>query len=102
MIYFYYLEIALTDPTDLRVYAFENISHIPAKKLVEIFKIDLEKDPNISEGYFLTREMYSNHKEYMDKNFGAINLELFEYTLRLYGEHGSASVRRLYKEDLLE
>ena len=102
MIYFYYLEIALTDPTDTKIYAFENMSHIPAKKLIEIFSIDLEKDPNISEGYFLTREVYFNHKEYIDKNFGAINLDLFEYTLRLYVGEGSASIRSLYKEHFLE
>ena len=102
MIYFYLLEIALTDPSDTKIYAFENMSHIPAKKLIEIFGIDLENDPNISQGYFLTLEAYLNHKEYIDKNFGAINLELFEYTLRLYGDEGAATVRRLYKKHFLE
>ncbi len=102
MVYFYYLEIALSNPADPNIYAFENISHIPASKLIEIFQIDLEADPNISEGYFFTREMYTKHKEYIDKHFGAINLDLFEYTLRLYGGEETTSVRRLYKEHFIE
>ena len=102
MIYFYYLEIALADTCDTHIYAFENVSHIPATKLIEIFKIDLSKDPNISDGYFLTREAYMMHKEYIDKNIGNLNLEKFEYTLRLYGDKDKASIRRLYKEHFLE
>jgi hypothetical protein len=43
--YFFYLEMALRDPKYKYIYAFENVSHIPTKKLVEIFKIDIKKDP---------------------------------------------------------
>lgn len=102
MIYFYYLEIALDDPSDSHIYAYENVSHIPAAKLIEIFKIDLNTDPNISEGYFLTKEAYKTHKGYIDNNIGTLNLDKFEYTLRLYGDKGNASIRRLYKEHFLD
>lgn len=100
--YFYYLEIALKDPEDNNIYAFENLSHIPAIKLIEIFEIDLEVDPNILEGYFLTKAMFEKHKDYILKNFGAINLNVFEYCLRLYGSDDPAAVRKLYKESILE
>jgi len=51
---FFNLELALKDENDNNVYAFINVSHIPTKKLKEIFEIDLDKDPHILEGYFLT------------------------------------------------
>lgn len=97
MIYFVYLEIALNDPSDSQIYAFENVSHIPAAKLIDIFRIGLNTDPNISEGYFLTKEAYTTHKGYIDNNIGTLNLDKFEYTLRRYGAKGNATIRRLYK-----
>jgi hypothetical protein len=100
--YFYYLEIALRDPKDQNVYAFENLSHIPAGKLVEIFEIDLKADPYISNGYFLAKEMFAKHRNYILKNFGTINLDLFEYCLRLYASDDPAEIRKLYKESMLE
>jgi hypothetical protein len=56
--YFFYLELALKGIDDLRIYASENISHIPTKKLIEIFNINLKKDPHISKGYMLTKTSY--------------------------------------------
>jgi hypothetical protein len=100
--YFYYLEIALKDSEDNNIYAFENLSHIPAKKLIEIFEIDLATDPNISEGYFLTKAIFEKHKEYVLKHFGVINLDVFEYCLRLYSSDNFEDIRKLYKESILE
>ena len=100
--YFYYLEIALKDPEDSNIYAFVNLSHIPASKLIEIFGIDLKVDPNILEGYFLTEPMFEKHKEYISKNIGSINLNKFEYCLRLYSSNDPGAVRKLYKENILE
>ena len=99
--FIYYLEIAHTDPKDTHVYAFENVSHIPASKLIEIFNIDLATDPNISQGYLLTNEMYEIHKAFLDKEVGSLNFKLFEYTLRLYGTD-EAGIREMYKEHPLE
>ena len=96
------MEIALKDPEDNNIYAFENLSHIPSKKLVEIFEIDLVEDPNISEGYFLTKAIFQKHKEYISEHFGAINLDVFEYCLRLYGSDNFEEIRKLYKESILE
>ena len=56
--YFFYLEIALRNPKYKYAHAFENVSHIPTKKLIEIFKIDIKKDPYLLEGYFLTKTAY--------------------------------------------
>jgi hypothetical protein len=98
---FFYLEIALRDPKDLNIYAFENISHVPTKKLVEIFKINLSKDPHILEGYFLTKAAYRKHKSYLMQTIGQLNLDIFEYTLRQYAG-SDATVRKLYKKSLME
>lgn len=65
--YFFYLEIALRNAEDVNIYAFENLSHIPTEKLIEIFKIDVIKDPNLVEGYFLTKTNYRKHKIYKAK-----------------------------------
>ena len=100
--YFFYVEMALRDPNDLRIYGFKNISHVPTKKLVEIFNINLKKDPNIIEGYFLTKSRYRKFKKYIDKNFGTINLDLFEYSLSQYGGYDEKSIRRAYKLNLME
>ena len=58
----FYLEIALKEADDLNIYGFENLSHIPTKKLIKIFNINLEKDPYILEGYFLTKTSYKSTK----------------------------------------
>jgi hypothetical protein len=100
--YFYYLEIALKDPKDQNIYAFENLSHIPANKLVETFDIDLEADPYISDGYFLTEKMFAKHTDFILENFGTLNLDVFEYCLRLYASDDPADIRKLYKESMLE
>lgn len=100
--YFFYLEIALKKSKDPNIYGFENISHIPTKKLVEIFQIDVKKDPYILEGYFLTKEMFKKHQKYISKYIGQINLDIFEYTLRQYGSDEFSEIRKLYKEDLME
>src|SRR5688500_16477478 len=81
---FFYLELALRDKKDLKIYAFENISHIPTDKLIEIFEIKLDRDPYLLEGYFLKRRQYKKHKKYIKETIGAINLDLFKYTLRQY------------------
>jgi hypothetical protein len=100
--YFFNLEIALRNENDSHIYAFENVSHIPTNKLIEIFNINLEKDPYISEGYFLTKTHYKKHKKYIDQNIGQINLDVFEYCLRQYVSEDFKEIRRLYKEALME
>lgn len=102
MFYFFYLEIALKSENDLNVYAYENISHIPTDKLLEIFKINLKKDPQIVEGYSLTKTNFKKHKKYIIENIGQINLELFEYTLHQYATQDFLQVRKMYKENLME
>jgi hypothetical protein len=100
--YFFELEIALKREDDLNIYAYENVSHIPTSKLVEIFKINLDKDPDLAEGYVLTKSIYKKHKKYIEQNIGQINLDDFEYCLRQYVSDDFKSVRKLYKEDLME
>jgi len=100
--YFFYLEIALKAKDDSNIYAFENISHIPTSKLIEIFNIDLKTDPFIIEGYFLTKKIYKTNKEFFKKNISPINLDVFEYCLRQYATDNIREVRKLYKEDLME
>ena len=99
---FYYLEIALCDSGDLNVYAFENISHIATKKLIEIFKINLKKDPFIVDGYFLTKTQFKKHKDFLQKNIGSLNLDVFEYCLRRYSARYPNDIRKLYKENMME
>jgi len=82
MYYFFDLQIALKDQSDLNIYAYKNVSHIPTSKLIEIFKINLDKDPYILEGYFLTKTSYKKHKKYITQKIGQINLDIFEYCLR--------------------
>lgn len=100
--YFFYLEIALRKPGDLNIYAFENVSHISTAKLIEIFNINLEKDPQLLEGYFLTKTTFRRYKKYFDENIGLINLDVFEYCLRQYVTDDIKDVRKLYKESLME
>jgi hypothetical protein len=100
--YFFYLEIALRDPKYKYIYAFENVSHIPTQKLIEIFKIDIKKDPGIIEGYFLTKTAYKKNKKYLDQNLPSLEFEVFEYCIRQYGGDDISSVRKLYKKNLME
>jgi hypothetical protein len=100
--YFFYLELALRDPKDTNIYGFENLSHIPTRKLIEIFNISLKEDPHLLEGYFLTKTNYKKHKKYITDNIGQLNLEIFEYCLRQYASDDIKEVRKLYKEDLME
>jgi hypothetical protein len=100
--YFFNIEIALRKEDDSRIYAFENVSHIPTSKLIELFNINLEKDPYILEGYFLTKTNYKKHKKYIEQNIGQINLDVFEYCLRQYVTEDVKEIRKLYKESLLE
>ena len=100
--YFFYLEIALRNPDDLNVYAFENVSHIPTRKLIEIFNIDLDSDPYLLEGYMLEEDNYKKHEEFISKNIGQLNFNVFEYCLRQYASNDFNEIRKLYKEDLME
>jgi hypothetical protein len=100
--YFFTLEISLRKTDDLNIYAYENVSHIPTRKLIEIFDIDLETDPYILEGYFLNNENYVKHKKYISENIGQINLDVFEYCLRQYITNEFGEIRKLYKESLME
>lgn len=100
--YFFYLEIALRNAEDVNIYAFENLSHIPTEKLIEIFKIDVIKDPNLVEGYFLTKTNYRKHKKYIKQNFVTLNLDVFEYCLRQYISYDFKEIRKMYKERLME
>ncbi|SRR5258705_11033522 len=100
--YFFYLEVALKKSDDTHIYAFTNVSHVPTKTLIEIFNIELEKDPYLLEGYFLTKTNYKKHKKYINKNIGQLNLDIFEYCLRQYAADDFKEIRKLYKEDLME
>lgn len=100
--YFFYLELALRREDDLNIYSFINVSHIPTNKLIEIFNIDLNSDPYLTEGYFLTEKMVATHKDYISKNIGQINLDVFEYCLRQYASDNFNDIRMLYKEELME
>ncbi|MDX1955750.1 MAG: hypothetical protein SFU20_09475 [Chitinophagaceae bacterium] len=100
--YFFELEIALRKEDDLNIYAYENVSHIPTRKLIEIFNINLDKDPDLVEGYVLTKSIFKKHKKYIEQNIGQLNLDVFEYCLRQYVSDDFKSVRKLYKEDLME
>lgn len=100
--YFFYLELALRREDDLNIYSFINVSHIPTNKLIEIFNMDLNSDPHLTEGYFLTEEMAETHKDYISKNIGQINLDVFEYCLRQYASDNFKDIRMLYKEGLME
>lgn len=94
--------MSLRDSNDSRIYAFKNVSDIPTSKLIEIFEIDILQDPFISEGYFLTEDSYAKHENYIIEKVGPINFDVFEYCLRYYTSQDESSVRRLYKEDLME
>lgn len=100
--YLFYLEMALRNPKYKYIYAFENVSHIPTQTLIEIFKIDIKKDPGILEGYFLTKAVYKKHKKYLDQNLPSLEFDVFEYCLRQYVSNDISSVRRLYKKSLME
>jgi len=99
---FFYLEMAIKKTDDLNIYAFKNVSHIPTAKLIDIFKINLKKDPFIVDGYFLTKTQYKKHKKYLKKNVGPLNLDVFEYCLRQYSSDDYNDIRKLYKENLME
>ncbi|MDP4264021.1 MAG: hypothetical protein Q8941_15945 [Bacteroidota bacterium] len=100
--YFFYLELALRKSNDSNIYGYENVSHISTKKLIEIFNINLDKDPYLSEGYFLTKTKYKKYKKFISANIGQLNLDIFEYSLRLYATDDVKEIRKLYKEDLME
>src|SRR5687767_13209146 len=100
--YFFYLEIALRQGDDTAIYAFENVSHVPTKRLIDIFDINVERDPHLLEGYFLTKESLEKHREYITEIIGPINLDVFEYCLRQYVSENYEEVRKLYKEELME
>lgn len=102
MYYFFYLEIALCSETDMNIYGYQNISHIPTSVIIEIFEIDITEDPFIIEGYLLDKKMYSKNKEYIDKEIGVLNFDIFEYSLRQYSTKDFNEVRKLFKEHLIE
>ena len=99
---FFYLELASVDKDDLYIYAYINISQIPTKKLVEIFKIDLQKDPFILDGYFLTKTQFRKHKAYLEKEVGSMNLDKFEYCLRQYAGTNATDIVRKHKTKLFD
>jgi len=99
--YFVYLEIALRSRKYPYIYGFQNISNIPTKKLVEILEIDPDKDPNFSEGYFLTSRMYKKHEEYLSSFMPSMNFKMFEYCVRFYGGT-KEDIRKCYKENIWE
>jgi hypothetical protein len=100
--YFFYLEIALKDKDDPNIYGFINVSHISTKRLIEIFKIDIDKDPHILEGYFLTKSIYRKHKSYIKEEIGQVNLDVFEYCLRQYVSDNKKEIRKVYKLNVME
>lgn len=93
--------MAIKGDKNTRIYAFENVSHIPTSELVRIFEIDLNKDPNILEGYFLTDRIYKKNRSDLEKLINPINLNKFEYCLRQYG-CSKDYIRKMYKKKLME
>jgi hypothetical protein len=70
------LEIALKNESDPHVYAYENVSHIPTSKLIEIFNINQKKDPYLVQPYMLTKNMYKKHRKYIEDNFVPMNMKM--------------------------
>lgn len=102
MYYVFYIEIALKDSNDNNIYAFINVSHVPTKKLIEIFNIKMDTDPHIIEGYLLKNKYFKIHKKYILENIGFFDLSRFEYCLRLYSVKDFKGIRKFYKENMLE
>lgn len=100
--YFFELEMSLKSKADREIYANINISHIPTQKLIEIFKIDTNKDPLLLNGYVLTKAMFAKHKKYILENIGFINLDMFQYALLQSVSNDDRQIRQYYKESLME
>jgi hypothetical protein len=66
--YFFYLEIALKKSKESHIYAYENVSHVSTKSLIDIFNINLNKDPHLLEGYFLTKTIFKKHRKFIKDN----------------------------------
>jgi hypothetical protein len=99
---FFELELATKDDNDFNIYAFINVSQIPTKKLVEIFRIDLKRDPFILEAYILTKTQFRKHKAYLEKEVGTMNLNKFEYCLRQYAGNKASDIVRKHKIKLFD
>jgi hypothetical protein len=102
MYYIFYLEMSLRDEKDSKIYAFVNVSHISTSKLIQIFEINIEKDPHLTEGYFLTKKQYNKYKDFLNQEVGSFNLQIFEYCLRLYTTSKENTIKSMYKEKLFD
>lgn len=92
-IYIVILEIALV--ADDYIYGYQNISDVPLVKLAEIFDIDLNNPEWIIEGHMLNRSNYLQHKDFLHSNVCRMDVDLFEYTLRVYATTND-KIRELY------
>jgi hypothetical protein len=102
MYFIFYLELSLRDEEDSKIYAFVNVSHILTSKLIQIFDINIEKDPHLTEGYFLSEEKYDRYKDFLNQEVGSFNLQVFEYCLRLYTTSKENTIQSMYKQELFD
>lgn len=85
--YYYtvFLEVALK--TSERVFGFINISHIPYRKLEELFRDQITFENALFDdtmSYFIEEELYNKHKEYLDKEIPfTFDFDIFEYSVSL-------------------
>jgi|LakMenEpi03Aug12_release.lakeMendotaPanAssembly.Ray.scaffolds.fasta_scaffold3099236_1 hypothetical protein len=100
MYYIFYLEMSLKNIKDSKIYAFVNVSHIETSKLIEIFEINIDKDPYLDEGYFLSQSQFTRYKDFLNQEVGSFNFKIFEYCLRLYSTSKEDEIKKMYKDEL--
>jgi hypothetical protein len=99
--YYYkiYLEVVLKE-ADF-VFGYINISNIPYSKFYELFRDQVTEERFLfddSIGYFIEKELYLQHKEYLGENIPfTFDFDLFVYSVGLRGVD-----QQKYKKDYYE
>jgi len=85
----YYYKVFLELWRENELFGMINISHIPYNKFEELFKDQIINERFLFDdvhGYFITNELYTQHKEFFDKEILVkFNFTLFEYVVGLSG-----------------
>jgi len=100
--YYYQVDLEVALPKSKYVFGFINISHIPYDKLYELFKDQITDEIFLFEkyNYFITPELYQQHKEYLDKNISfSFDFKLFEYSVG-FGRVEVDEYKKDYHEEL--
>jgi hypothetical protein len=95
--YYYKVDLEVARHKSKYVFGFIDISHIPYSKLYELFKDQITDERFLFEkyNYFITPELYKQHKEYLDKNIPfSFDFKLFEYSVGF----GSVEVDKYQKD----